>query len=357
MINGKIDFRSDTVTQPTPAMREAIAQAEVGDDVFGDDPTINQLEEMSAERLGYEAGLFVSSGTMGNLVALLTHCRRGDEVIAGSQSHTIGHEQGGMAALGGIVPHPIPNQPDGTLRLEDIEDAIQEDDPHNARSRLISIENTQNAMGGAPLSVEYTRSVAALARQHGLRLHIDGARIFNAAVALGVPVSELTRDADSATFCLSKGLSAPVGSVLCGSNDFIREAHRMRKVVGGGMRQAGVLAAAGIVALETMVDRMAHDHANARRLAEGLARTPGYVVDLDKVRTNMIYFDLAPDIAIDAPEVERRLAERGVLLFATGKRRFRAVTHAWVENDEIDRALPVLRDVLLDDRHDPRGQF
>jgi len=347
MINGKIDLRSDTVTQPTPTMRQAMAKAEVGDDVFGDDPTINRLEGLAAKRMGHEAGLFVASGTMGNLAALLTHCRRGEAVIAGDQSHTIGHEQGGMAQLGGIVPHPIRNQPDGTLRLEDIEDAIQPDDPHNPRTRLICLENTHNAMGGVPLDAAYTRLVVELARRHGLKVHIDGARIFNAAVALGVPVSDLARAADSVTFCLSKGLSAPVGSVLCGSTDFITEARRARKVVGGGMRQAGILAAAGIVALETMVDRMAEDHRSAKRLAEGLADTPGFVADPDRVRTNMVYFELATDVTVDAPEVERRLAERGVLLFAVGKRRFRAVTHAWVEAKEIDRALLAFRSVLM----------
>jgi threonine aldolase len=346
VINGKIDLRSDTVTHPTPAMREAMAKAEVGDDVFGDDPTVRRLEERAAERLGHAAGLFVASGTMGNLVALLAHCGRGDEVIAGDQSHTIGHEQGGMAALGGIVPHAIPNQPDGTLRLEDIEAAIQPDDPHSARTRLICIENTHNAMGGAPLTAEYTRAVARLAQRRGLKLHVDGARIFNAAIALGVPVSDLTRDADSIMFCLSKGLSAPIGSVVCGSKEFIHAARRARKVVGGGMRQVGVLAAAGLVALDTMVDRIVGDHANAKRLAEGLADTPGFVVDPDRVRTNMVYFDLAPEVTIDAPEVERRLADRDVLLFAVGKRRFRAVTHAWVTSEEIDRALLAFRSVL-----------
>ena len=346
MINGCIDLRSDTVTHPTPAMREAMAMAEVGDDVLGDDRTVKRLEEMAAERLGHPAGLFVPSGTMGNLVAVLTHCGRGHELIAGDRSHTLNHEQGGAAALGGVVLRAVPNQPDGTLRLEDVEDAIQDEDPHHARTRLICLENTQNAAGGIPLDAAYTKSMAALARRHGLRLHIDGARIFNAAIALGAPVSDLARDADSVTFCLSKGLSAPVGSVLCGSKEFIAEALRARKVVGGAMRQAGVLAAAGIVALDTMVDRLAEDHANAKRLAEGLADTPGFAVDVDRIRTNMVYFDLAPDVRIDAPEVERRLAGRRVLLFAVGKRRFRAVTHAWVTQVEIDQALLTLRTVL-----------
>jgi len=346
MINGYIDLRSDTVTHPTPAMRDAMAHAEVGDDVFGDDPTVHRLEEMAADRVGHEAGVFVASGTMANLVALLTHCRRGEEVIAGDATHVIINEQGGMAALGGLVPHPIPNQPDGTLRLEDIENAIRGEDEHWARTRLVCLENTHNVMGGAPIDAAYTRSVAELAKQRGLKLHIDGARIFNAAIALRLSVSDLTRDADSITFCLSKGLSAPVGSVLCGSKDFIAEARRARKVVGGGMRQAGVLAAAGIVALETMVDRLAGDHALARRLAEGLVDTPGFVADPDRVRTNMVYFELSPEVAIDAPEVERRLAKRGVLVGATGKRRFRAVTHAWVSAEEIDQALLAFQSVL-----------
>ncbi|HKZ85400.1 MAG TPA: low-specificity L-threonine aldolase [Anaerolineae bacterium] len=346
MINGYIDLRSDTVTHPTPAMREAMAKAEVGDDVFGDDRTVKRLEEIAAERMGHPAGLFVPSGTMGNLVAVLTHCGRGHEVIAGDRSHTLNNEQGGVAALGGVVPRAVPNQADGTLRLEDVESAIQDDDPHHARTRLICLENTQNATGGMPLDAVYTSSMASLARRHGLKLHVDGARIFNAAVALGVPAADLARDADSVTFCLSKGLSAPVGSVLCGSQDFIAEALRARKIVGGALRQAGVLAAAGIVALEMMVDRLAEDHANAKRLAEGLADTPGCAVDPDRIRTNMVYFDLTPDVPIDAPEVEQRLAERRVLLFAVGKRRFRAVTHAWVTKEEIDQALLAMRTVL-----------
>jgi len=347
VINGYIDLRSDTVTHPTAAMREAMARAEVGDDVFGDDRTVQRLEALAAERVGHEAAVFVASGTMGNLVALLTHCRRGDEVIAGAATHIINNEQGGMAALGGIVPRPIPDQPDGRLRLDDIEQALREDDPHLARTRLVCLENTHNARGGVPLDVAYTQSVAALAKRLGLLFHIDGARIFNAAVALGVPVSDLTRDADSVTFCLSKGLSAPVGSVLCGPQDFIAEARRARKVLGGSMRQVGVLAAAGIVALETMVDRLAEDHANAKHLAEGLADTPGLVVDPDRVKTNMVYFDLSPEVMLDAAAVGRALAERAVLIDLAGRRRFRAVTHAWVSAQEIDRALLAFRAVRL----------
>lgn len=347
MVNGFIDLRSDTVTQPTPAMREAMARAEVGDDVFGDDPTVRRLEEMAAERMGQEAGLFVASGTMGNLAAFLTHCRRGEEVIAGDRSHTINSEQGGMAALGGIVPRPLPNQPDGTLRLEDIEGAIRSENPHYARTRVVALENTHNFVGGVPLGVAYTRAVADLTKRRGLKLHIDGARIFNAAVALGVSAADLAGCADSVTFCLSKGLSAPVGSVLCGSREFVHEARRARKVLGGAMRQVGVLAAAGIVALQTMVDRLAEDHANAQRLAEGLAEIPAFVVEPVPVRTNMVFFSLSPRVAMDAPEVQKRLAQEGVLLLALGRRRFRAVTHAWVSSEEIERALLALRHVVV----------
>ena len=346
MINGYIDLRSDTVTHPTPAMIEAMARAELGDDVWGDDPTVHRLEEMAAERLGHAAGLFVASGTMGNLVALLAHCGRGEEVIAGAASHVVTNEQGGMAAVGGLTAHPVPNQPDGTLALADIESAINGDDQHWARTRLICLENTQNAMGGMPLDAAYTRSVAALARRRGLKLHIDGARIFNAAIALGVPVDELTRDADSVMVCLSKGLSAPIGSVLCGSREFIAEAFRARKVLGGGMRQVGVIAAAGIVALQTMVDRLAQDHANARRLAEGLADTAGCQIDPERARTNMVYFDLSPQVKLDAQAVYRRMEEYKILLDASGPRRFRAVTHAWVSGDEVDQTLRAMRAVL-----------
>jgi threonine aldolase len=289
-----IDLRSDTVTQPTPAMREAMYRAEVGDDVFGEDPTVNRLEQMAAERLGKEAALFVVSGTMGNLVALLTHCGRGDEAILGDCSHTFLFEQGGMAALGGIMPHLVSNQPDGTLRLEDIEGAIREDDAHFPRTRLVCLENTHNMCNGTPLTAEYTAQVARLARVHGLRVHMDGARIFNAAAALGVDAQELVRDVDSVMFCLSKGLCAPVGSLLCGSADFIAEARRARKVVGGGMRQAGVLAAAGIVALEEIVPRLEEDHVRARRLAEGLAEIPG--VEVAPVTTNILYFWLTEEV-------------------------------------------------------------
>ncbi|MFP4394909.1 MAG: low-specificity L-threonine aldolase [Anaerolineales bacterium] len=339
-----VDLRSDTVTRPTPAMREAMAQAEVGDDVYGEDPTVNRLEAMAAERLGKAAALFVPSGTMGNLAALLAHCGRGDEVIVGDRSHTFRYEQGGMAALGGIMPHLAPNQPDGTLRLEDIQRAIRADDAHFPRSRLICLENTHNLCNGAPLTAAYVAEVAALAHRHGLSVHVDGARLFNAAAALGVPARELVKDVDSVTFCLSKGLSAPVGSVLCGSEAFIREARRARKVLGGGMRQAGVIAAAGVVALEQMVERLPEDHRRARRLAEGLGAIPGVAVQ--PVHTNIVYFGLEPSVSLSAPEVEARVKAHGVLLSARGHRNFRAVTHYWIDDAGIERTITAMQTVL-----------
>jgi threonine aldolase len=341
-----VDLRSDTVTQPTPAMRRAMAEAEVGDDVFGDDPTVKRLEEMAAGRLGKEAALFVASGTMGNLVSLLAQCGRGDEVIVGDQAHTYVYEQGGMAALGGIHPRVLRNQPDGTLDLDEIVAAIRDpNNPHFPKSRLITLENTHNRCGGSPLSVDYMRSVGKLAREHGLLLHLDGARIFNAAIALGVDVKALVADADSLTFCLSKGLAAPVGSVVCGSKPFIAEARRARKVVGGAMRQVGVIAAAGIVALEQMVDRLAEDHANARALAAGMAELPGIQVEEVPVRTNILYFRIArPDI--DAPRLVTRLDECGVRMGVVGMRRVRAVLNYHVTTADVQGALGMMRDVL-----------
>lgn len=341
----RIDLRSDTVTLPTPAMRKAMAEAEVGDDVFDEDPTIHRLEAMAAEKMRKEAALFVASGTMGNLVALLTHCGRGDEVIVGDQAHIFNSEVGGMAALGGIQPHTVQNCPDGTMRLEDIRQAIRGDDIHYPRTRLIALESTHNRCGGAPLSPEYVKSVWDLAQAHGIRVHTDGARIFNAAIALGVPVHELTGYTDSISFCLSKGLSAPVGSLLCGTKDLIRKARCQRKMVGGGMRQAGILAAAGIVALETMVDRLAEDHANAHHLAEGLADLPGIELDPSQIKTNIVFFNICPD-RLSAAELCRRIEQEGVFIQVVGERRMRAVTHYGIEPDDVDQALAAIRRAL-----------
>jgi threonine aldolase len=340
-----VDLRSDTITQPTPDMRRAMAEAEVGDDVFGEDPTVNRLEEMAAERLNKEAALFVTSGTMGNLVSLLTHCGRGDEIILGDQCHTFIYEQGGSAALGGIHPMVLSNQPDGTLALDEIETAIRQDNVHFPRTRLIMLENTHNRCNGSPLDVTYMNAVGSMACHRGLKIHVDGARLFHASVALGVEARDLVSDADSVTFCLSKGLAAPVGSVVCSTREFVAEARRNRKVVGGGMRQAGVLAAAGITALTDMVDRLAEDHTNGRRLAEGLADIPGLAVDLERIKTNIVYFEVTRD-DLTPQRLAEQLGAEGIQVFAVGPRKLRAVTHYQVNADDIEYALGVFRQVV-----------
>jgi threonine aldolase len=340
-----IDLRSDTITLPTPAMREAIFKAEVGDDVFEEDPTVKRLEEMAADRVGKEAALLVASGTMGNLTCALTHCARGEEVILGNLAHIFLNEAGGMAALGGIHPHTVLNLPDGTMRLDDIESAVRGDNVHFPRTRLICLENTHNRCNGSALTPDYCDSVAELARKHRLRIHIDGARIFNAAVALKVDAKDLARSADSLSFCLSKGLSAPVGSLVCGTREFITEARRSRKILGGGMRQAGIVAAAGIIALEQMLERLAQDHANARKLAEGIYKIEGLSIDPSEVQTNIVYFTLTNNRII-GKELLTRLDEKGVKTLMTGPDTFRMVTHYGIEESDIDYALSVMYEVF-----------
>jgi threonine aldolase len=330
---------------PTPAMREAISNAKLGDDVFGEDPTTKRLEKMAAERMGKEAAMLVVSGTMGNLVCILTHCKRAEEVILGDRSHTFLYEAGGMSALGGIHPHTIVNQPDGKMRLEEIEGAIRSDNVHFPRTRLICLENTHNRCSGAALPVEYMKAVAELATNHDLMVHLDGARIFNAAVALKVDVKELACYADSVTFCLSKGLSAPVGSVICGSKEFIAEARRNRKVLGGGMRQCGIIAAAGITALEEMVDRIAEDHSNAQRLANGIACILGLSVEPERVQTNIVYFDIVSR-QIKAEEIVSQLGNKGIKILRLGPSRFRAVTHYGINAEDIDFTLTALGEIM-----------
>jgi threonine aldolase len=342
-----IDLRSDTVTKPTPEMREAMAKAEVGDDVFMEDPTINRLQDLAAARMGKEAGLFVASGTMGNLLGVLAHCGRGDEAIVGNLGHTFLFEAGGISALGGVHPYVLQNQPDGTLKLEDIHNAIRAVDVHAPPSRLVILENTHNRCGGVPLTEAYTQQVCELAHDRGLQVHLDGARIFHAAVALGVDVSELTRPVDSVTFCLSKGLCAPVGSVLCGTRAFIDKARHLRKQVGGGMRQAGILAAAGIIALEKMSARLGEDHQRARILASGLSAIPGIILDNGSPYTNMIFLSLANSIDLTAVDVAAELAAQGIKVQVIGPRRFRLVVHYWVGDAEVDKTVQAFRRVIV----------
>ena len=338
-----IDLRSDTVTKPTPSMWKAIAAADVGDDVYGDDPTINRLEKMAAERMNKEAGLFITSGTMGNLLATMTHCQRGDEVMVGKQSHMFIDEVGGSAALAGVILNTLKNQADGTLDLEELKGEIREDNIHFPPTRLIVLENTHSVCGGVPLSIDYTWQVSQIARQHGIKLHIDGARIFNAAVALNVEASQLAEPADSITFCLSKGLSAPVGSVLCGNADFISRARKNRKMLGGGMRQAGILAAAGIVALEENVDRLADDHRRMKQLAAGLKPIPGLTLLEDPPPTNILHLEIHPDSPFDAKEAVEKLRRNGLLCNAEGPHQIRLVTHIWIGDAEVEKSLEIFR--------------
>ena len=339
-----IDLRSDTVTLPTPRMMEAISRVELGDDVYGEDPTVNRLQQLAAQKLGTEAALFVASGTMGNLVAVLTHCQRGDEMIVGDEAHVFYYEVGGSAALGGVHVRTVPNGR-GVPSVADVEAAVRGEDIHFPVTRLVCLENTHNRCGGVAISAEDTNAVAAVAHRHGAKVHLDGARLFNAAVALGVDPSQLVENCDSVNVCLSKGLAAPVGSVLAGSAEFVARARKFRKMVGGGMRQAGILAAAGIVALEEMVDRLAEDHANARVLAEGIHGLPGATVDLSAVQTNIVVIEIdRPDMT--AAQFLSRMAEQGVKLTAFGGKKVRAVTHYGIERGDVERAVEVAQKLL-----------
>lgn len=331
-----IDLRSDTVTRPTPVMRNAMAAAGVGDDVYGEDPTVNELERLAADMLGMEAAVFVCSGTQSNLIALLSHCQRGDEYIVGQQAHTYKYEGGGAAVLGGIQPQPLEFRADGTLDLQQVAAAIKPDDNHFARTRLLCLENTQ---GGKVLPLAYLQHARQFVDEHKLALHLDGARIFNAAVKLGVPVTAISHHFDTVSLCLSKGLGAPVGSVLCGRRDLIARARRWRKVVGGGMRQVGILAAAGVVALKQHVERLAEDHANARRLAEGLAGIPALGIDPSSVQTNMVFCNVADG---DRDPLQAHLKTNGILI-GTGNP-LRLVTHLDISTRDVDKAIAAFGD-------------
>lgn len=351
-----IDLRSDTVTMPSDLMRQAMAEAPIGDDVYREDPSVNGLEKLAAELLGMEDALFVVSGTMGNLASLLAHCGRGQEAIVGDESHIYHYENGSASALGGIVLHPVSTKSDGTLPLAALEAAIHLPHHHyhfyhHAPPGVICLENTHNRCGGVVLRPEYFAEVALLARRHHLPIHLDGARLFNAAVALKLPVTEWTKHVTSVQICLSKGLAAPVGSVIVGSADFVDRARHQRKMLGGGMRQAGVIAAPGIVALTKMIDRLAEDHANARILAQGFAALPGIVLDPDRVETNIVVFSLASAAEADtstaeAERFQQALLAKRVLVSDFGGGKLRMVTHYGITADDCYRAIEVAKQIL-----------
>ncbi|ELR8704172.1 low-specificity L-threonine aldolase [Vibrio vulnificus] len=331
-----MDFRSDTVTRPTPAMREAMANAIVGDDVYGDDPTVNELEAFAAKEAGFEAALFTTSGTQANLLGLMAHCERGDEYLCGQQAHNYRYEAGGAAVLGSIQPQPIENNPDGTLPFDKLTAAIKPDDSHFARTKLLSLENTIN---GKVLPLSYLQEARTFVDKHNLKLHLDGARVYNAATALDVPVRDIAQYFDSMTICLSKGLGAPVGSLLLGSKEYIAKARRLRKMVGGGMRQAGILAAAGKLALTEQVAQLKVDHANAKALAQGLSELPGVHVNPDFVQTNIVFAKLDDGIDIDA--IAQKLAKESIIITPGNPIRF--VTHKDISRQDIDLFLEKLR--------------
>ncbi len=338
----EVDLRSDTVSLPSPEMRKAMYEAELGDDVYSEDPTLNRLEAMAAHVMGKEAAVLVASGTMGNLISILTHAQRGDEIIVGDKSHIFRNEAGGASALGGVAYNTVRNDEHGMIDPDHIEEAIKPPNVHFTRTAMIAIENTHNMCGGSPLGSDETASIAAVAKRHDIPFHIDGARIFNAAVALETPVAELVKHADSISFCLSKGLACPIGSLVVGNEEFIEGARKWRKMVGGGMRQAGVIAAAGIIALEDMVERLAEDHANARRLANGLSRIPGISIDPEGLPTNLVFFNVDRG---DPANIMREMNKLGVK-GGSPSRRWRLVTHYGITADDVDYSLEVIASAM-----------
>ena len=340
----EIDLRSDTVTLPTDEMREAMNNAEVGDDVYQEDPTVNRLEELAAKKLGQETALFVPSGTMGNLIAVLTHCQRGDEVILEMDSHIYYYEVGGMSAVAGVIPRLIAGDK-GILNPQDIKRALREENLHYPKATLICLENTHNRAGGTIVPLEVIEEICQLAHQRNIQVHLDGARIFNAAIALNIEPALLTKNVDSVMFCLSKGLSAPVGSILAGSKEFIQRARKNRKMLGGGMRQAGILAAAGIIAIENMVERLEEDHKNARILGEGLADIGGIKVDLETVQTNMVYLDLNKS-GMDTYQFLPKLAEYNILGSPRPPTKVRLVTHYGISEEDIYTTIKAIKEIV-----------
>lgn len=344
-MNKIIDLRSDTVTLPSEQMRQSIFEAEVGDDVLEEDFTIQKLEQNASSLLGKEAGIFVPSGTMGNLISFLVHCPRGTEAILGNKSHTFIYEAGGISSFGGIHSHQLNNNEDGTIDLDDIKNAIRKDNIHFPRTSLISLENTHNMCFGTPINRDYIKSVSDITKEIDLKIHIDGARLFNASVALNIDVKELVKDVDTITFCLSKGLSAPVGSVLCGDKNFIYEARRIRKALGGGMRQAGIIAAAGLVSLDKMIPQLKIDHDNAKRLADGISTILGLSVDTEKVHTNILYFSVDESI-MKGSELVQKMGRHKVKFFEVSPNRFRLVTHSNISLKDIDTTLELFDRIL-----------
>ena len=351
----KIDLRSDTVTLPSDEMRAAILSAKLGDDVFGEDPTVNELEEKASKIMGKEAGLLVPSGTMGNLVSILIHCQRGTEIILGDKSHTFIYEAGGISAFGGIHSHQLKNQANGTIKISDIQSAIRMDNVHFPKTSAITLENTHNLCNGSPLSSTYVQDVAHIAHDNDMKLHIDGARIFNAAVAQNIDVMDLVADTDSVTFCLSKGLSAPVGSIICGNKEFIYHARRNRKALGGGMRQAGVIAAAGIIALDNMLNQIRKDHQNTKLLAEGISNINGLSVDAEIIKSNILYFNIDKD-SMRSEKLNKQtknidiypfeIVLDNIHFFESHRSCFRLVTHYGITRKDVDKTLLVLEDLV-----------
>ena len=348
-----VDLRSDTKTLPSPEMRKAIAEAELGDADEGEDPTVNRLEAMAAERLGKEAAVLVTSGTQGNMVAILSQCQKGDSVILGRNTHINLGEAGGLAALAGVALNPLENTANGSLDPDEVRHSINLDSRDWPKTGMVSLENTQNLLGGLVLTRDDIKEIADIAQEHDLPFHIDGARVFNAAVSLGVPINELVQDADTVTFCLSKGLAAPVGSVLCGSHETIEKARRWVKYLGGSMRQAGIIAGAGVYALDNMVERLVEDHENAQRLAKGLAAIPGLEINPETVQTNLLFCHVADS---DAAELASRINTRGIQFYDIGPELgWRFVTRYGISAADVDYALDIIDSVVREYRRDPNA--